>query len=154
MITDNDLLYFKETSPQDGIAISWVIDGDVLYDHVISKENFDIFSSYDEIIDISDQYPFNNNITVKFIKNGNELAVFQTSEYFGSILLSNPLMINLLNHKNGRYVFSPFAKFINYEFEIIGRDVSELPGWYPGAEPLNNKIAKCYSYCQCGWKDN
>jgi hypothetical protein len=153
MITDNDLLDFRETTPQEGIAVAWVIDSDVVYEHVISKDVFNLFSLSDEIIDVSERYSPDGYLYISFIKDGKEIDVLKTSEYFGSILLSNPLMINLLNHKNGRYVFSPNAKFINYEFLITDRNVEQLPGWYPGEEPMDNKIAKCYSYCQCGWKD-
>lgn len=153
MLTDNDLDLYTDEEIRAGEALCWVIDEHVLYDINLSKEHAEIFLSADTVLDISENYPTHNGITVAFYKNNELLLEFQTSEYFGSILLSQPIVVNLLNHKNGRYVISPNAKFINYEFVILNREILDT-GWYPGKEPLDGKLAKCYSNCNCGWSDN
>lgn len=153
MFSDIDLNNYSNEEIRSGEALCWVIGEDVLYDVNVNQLHADIFLNHDIAEDISTEYPSHNGITVRFFKNGIILDDFQTSEYFGSILLSNPTVINLLNHKNGRHVISPYAKFINYEFVITDGQVYSN-GWYEGKEPPNGLSAKCFEKCNCGWKPN
>lgn len=149
MITDNDLNSYTDEQILAGDALCWVIDEHVVYDVNTSKEHGDIFLSATRVEDVSSEYPDHAGITVRLFKDDQALDDFQTSEYFGSVLLSSPTVVNISNHKNGRYVISPDAYFRNYEFEITNREVGA--GWHPGKEPEDGQIAKCYSRCQCGW---
>lgn len=149
MLTDSNLEFTWQGIK--GTALCWIIGEDVLYDLALSNENADIFLEADEVIDISSEYPDYNGITVRFLKNGEILEELQTSEYFGSILLSNPFVINLIYHKYGRYVVSPNAKFINYKFEIPDLDLNSTYGWYPEFNPNDESInAICTQMCKCG----
>ncbi len=112
-------------------ALVWIIGEDCLYDLPIWKIYEEMFLNNDEVIDISSEYPEHNGITVRFMKDGNIVDELQTSEYFGSILLSNPLVLDLLKYPYGRYVQSPDAKFDGEKFIITNRDVSGLPPWQP-----------------------
>jgi hypothetical protein len=76
-------------------------------------------------------YPEHDGITVRFIKDGNIVNELQTTEYFGSILLSNPLVLNLGDYAYGRYVISPNAQFDGEKFIITNRDVTGLLPWHP-----------------------
>lgn len=114
-----------------GVPLVWVIDGDCLYDLPIWKEYEDMFLNSDEVVDISSEYPEHNGTTVRFIKNGEIINELQTSEYFGSILLSNPLVLNLGDYPYGRYVVSPNAKFDGEKFIITNRDVTGFLPWHP-----------------------
>ena len=153
MITDLDIASYTDQEIRMGEAFCWVIDTNVLYDINVNAALAEIFLNTSRAEDISDQYPEHSGITVKLFNKNEFLEIFQTSEYFGSILLSNPTVVNLLNHKNGRYVISPDAQFIDYEFVITNR--SGLgSGWHEGKEPENNQIAKCYQKCNCGWVPN
>ena len=153
MITDLDIASYTDEEIRMGEALSWVIGEDVLYDINVNLLHSDIFLNHDAVDDVSSEYPGHDGITVRFYKDGQTLEDFQTSEYFGSILLSDPIVVNLLNHKNGRYVVAPHAKFINYEFIITDRDLA-TDGWYQGKEPLDGMLAKCYGQCNCGWNPN
>lgn len=153
MFSDIDLNNYSNEEIRTGEALCWVIDEDVVYDANISSLHSIIFLENDYVDDVSLEYPDHDGITVRFYKNGEKVEDFQTSEYFGSVLLSNPTVVNLLNHKNGRHVIAPHAKFINYEF-IITNGQSDSNGWYEGKEPANGEIAKCYSKCNCGWSSN
>jgi hypothetical protein len=125
MITDSDLIYSYD--PENlADPLVWVIDGDCLYDIPVAKTYSEMFLNSDEVIDVSEQYPDHEGITVKFIKNGQEVERFQTTEYFGSILLSDPLVLILVEWPFGRYVESPNAKFDGEKFIITDRDVSNL----------------------------
>ena len=130
MLKDEDL----PDSMWDGIrekgkALCWVIGEDVLYDLPLSKDNADIFLNHDEVLDISNEYPDHDGITVRFMKDGEIIEELQTSEYFGSILLSSPKIVNLADYPYGRYVSSPNAKFINNSFLINNENMEELEKW-------------------------
>jgi hypothetical protein len=114
-----------------GVPIVWVIDGQCLYDLPVWQEYQDMFFNSDEVIDISSEYPEHDGITVRFIKDGNIVNELQTTEYFGSILLSNPLVLNLGDYAYGRYVISPNAQFDGEKFIITNRDVTGLLPWHP-----------------------
>lgn len=124
MLTDTDLTYLRGDGSVDGVPLVWVIDGDCLYDIPTYQEYADMFIFADEVIDISSEYPEHDGLTLRFIKNNIIINELQTSEYFGSILLSSPLVINLQNYPYGRYVISPYAKFDGEKFIITDRDVS------------------------------
>ena len=124
MLTDTDITYFRGEGDVDGVALVWVIDGDCLYDIPTWQEYVDMFMSSDEIIDISADYPEHDGITLRFVKDGQEVESFQTTEYFGSILLSDPLVVKLGDYPYGRYVISPDAKFDGEKFIITDRNVT------------------------------
>jgi len=109
-----------------GVPLVWVIDQQCLYDLPLSFEHANIFLKADEVIDVSEQYPEHNGTTVKFMEKGQVLEELQTSEYFGSILLSNPLVLNLMDYPYGLYVMSPNAMFVDGKFVILDTDVSGL----------------------------
>lgn len=114
-----------------GIALVWVIDGDCLYDLPVIKDYADMFLNSDDVIDISNEYPDYDGIVVRFMKNGEVVEELKTTEYFGTILLSEPLVLDLGQYPYGRYVISPHAKFDGEKFIITNRDVTSLPAWSP-----------------------
>ena len=124
MLTDTDITYFRGEGNVDGVALVWVIDGDCLYDIPTWQEYVDMFTTSDEVIDISADYPEHDGITLKFVKDGQEVESLQTTEYFGSILLSDPLVVKLGDYPYGRYVISPDAKFDGEKFIITNRNVT------------------------------
>ena len=124
MLTDTDITYFRGEGDVDGVALVWVIDGDCLYDIPAWQEYVDMFLSTDEVIDISADYPDHDGLTLRFMKNGTMIDELQTSEYFGSILLSDPTVLNLADYPYGRYVVSPDAKFDGEKFIITNRDIT------------------------------
>jgi hypothetical protein len=107
-----------------GMPIVWTMDGDCLYDLPVAPEYVSMFTESDEILDVSSEYPDWEGITVRFVKNGETVEDMQTSEYFGSILLSSPQIINLKDYPYGRYVESPYAKFDGEKFIILNQDVT------------------------------
>lgn len=131
MLTDNDLVFAPGNDGIRGIPLVWIIDGECLYDIPAWPLYEEMFTAHDEVIDISADYPDHDGITVRFIKNGTVLNELQTSEYFGSILLSNPLVINLGDYPYGRYVVSPHATFDGESFTITNRDMTDLLPFHP-----------------------
>ena len=130
MITDNDLIY-KSVSGYAGYAIAWFIEEECVFAQAINKKYFDLFTSFNNALDISDQYPNHNGITVRLMKNNEILEDIQTSEFFGSILLSNPIVVDLMELPYGGYVEPYNCKLINNEFVFLNMDKSNLEP-YPG----------------------
>jgi hypothetical protein len=115
-----------------GKALVWIIDGDCLYDLALDNNYADMFLSVTSAEDVSSSYPDHDGISVRLFKDTEVLQDFCTSEYFGSILLSNPLVLNLGDYAYGRYVMSPDAKFDGEKFIILNQDVSELAPFFIG----------------------
>jgi hypothetical protein len=115
-----------------GDALVWIIDGECLYDIPVLSEYISMFTEYDQVLDVSEEYPDHDGITIRFIKDGSTLEDFQTSEYFGSVLLSDPQVESLQKYPYGKYVISPDARFDGEQFIITDRDVTEYFAWSPG----------------------
>lgn len=115
-----------------GDALVWIIDGDCLYDIPVIEQYVSMFTESDEVLDVTDEYDVTDGIVVRFLKNDIKVEDFQTSEYFGTILLSNPQVESLLKYPYGRYVISPNAKFDGEKFIITNKDVSGSLAWHKG----------------------
>lgn len=125
MITDNDLKYIHDHEKL-GHALSWVIDGECVYDIALNDKYAEIFLLSDTIEDVSLEYPDLPGITVRFFKNGLPIEELNTSEYFGSVLLTPHLVINLHGHTNGWYVSGANAQFVDKQFVILDRTPEEI----------------------------
>lgn len=132
MLKDIDILYVRGNDGINGVALVWVIDGQCLYDIPTWQQYVDMFVNSDSVLDISSLYPDHDGITVRFIKNQQVVNELQTSEYFGSILLSSPTVLDLNDYPYGRYVVSPDAAFDGEQFIITNRDMTGFLRWQPG----------------------
>jgi len=128
MINDNDIEF--KTGQGKGKALVWVIDGDCLYDIPLNNNYAEMFLSVTNVVDVSTTYPGHDGITVRLFSEGSVLEDFQTSEYFGSILLSSPQVLDLNDYPYGVYVESPNASFDGNSFIIKDRDMSSLSPWH------------------------
>lgn len=132
MITDQHLEF--NINKGRGLALVWIIDGECLYDLPLNMEYVEMFRSITDVYDVSNEYPENDGLTIRLVSNGAVIDDFNTSEYFGSILLSNPSVVSLFDYPYGRYVQSPYAKFDGEKFIILNRNVTNMMPWYPGME--------------------
>ena len=134
MLTDNDII-FNYTGVQ-GIPLAWVLDETCVYTIPLSVEHSKIFTDSDEVLDISEEYPDHDGITVRFKKDGVTVEDFQTTEYFGSVLLSEPLVLNLFNYEYGYMVENDNnAKWDGEKFYFLNRNVQDLAPWNPKYRP-------------------
>jgi len=131
MLTDLDILYVRQNDGIEGIPLVWVIDGECLYDIPTTEVYRQMFIDSDAVLDISSLYPNHDGITVRFIKDESVINELQTTEYFGSILLSSPQVLNLLDYPYGMYVVSPNALFDGEKFIIKDQEISSLMPWHP-----------------------
>lgn len=117
MVTDAsiDYIYSPETP---GMAIALVIDGEVLYTapvwHTFGQKLLDAT----EFRDVSSTYPTYDGITVEILSNEEIIETWQTTEYVGSILLSEPLILDLSKYENGNSVEDLKASFDGTKFII------------------------------------
>jgi hypothetical protein len=131
MLTDIQIQYTRGNDGINGIPLVWIIDGQCVYDIPVWETYKDMFVSSDLVIDVSSSYPNHDGITVRFMKNDLMIDDLQTSEYFGSVLLSNPTVIDMQDYPYGRYVVSPNATFDGQKFTITDRDMTQLLPWHP-----------------------
>jgi hypothetical protein len=113
-----------------GEPLVWIIDENCLYDLPVLAEHVSMFTESDRVLDVSDLYPEHDEITVRFIKDGQTVEDFQTSEYFGNVLLSNPQVESLQKYPYGQYVESPNAKFDGKQFIITNRNLTGYLAWH------------------------
>ena len=130
MINDLDIAYRSERDKLKGAPLTFVIDGECLYDFVVTEEGVNLFTKNKGINDISNDYPDYDGITLEIVKENDEIEIYQTNEYFGSILLSNPTIVNVIDYPYGHYVLSPGASFDGEKFIIKNRPLSELTEWH------------------------
>jgi hypothetical protein len=129
MITDIEITYNRSIGETNNLPLAFIIDQEVLYTIPTSNLGSDLFLNFTDAVDVSEDFPENDGLTIRFMNDETELETLHTSEYFGSILLSNPRVINLLNHKRGYATGTP-ANFINNEFYVLdGRDNDSLSDW-------------------------
>lgn len=131
MITEADISYVFERDSLQGAPLVFVIDTECVYDFVVNSYGVDLFTNNKGISDISNEYPDHDGITVKIIKENDDFEIFQTSEYFGSILLSNYIAVSAVDYPYGHHVLSPNAKFDGERFIIKNASVASLYPWHP-----------------------
>ena len=122
MITLEDILYSEN---EKGLPLVFVINNECVFDYPFNKYGTDLMLKNKGILDISSEYPEHEGITLK-IEKEYDFEIFQTSEYFGSILLSDPTVLCLWDYPYGQYVMSPHAQFDGENFIITDQDMDSL----------------------------
>ena len=118
MIKDIDIQHVFSRDKLAGAPLVFVIDGECLYGFNATLAGIDIFTKNKGITDISSDYPEHDGSTLQIIKEDDELEIYQTNEYFGSILLSNPIVLDLRDYPYGHHVIVPDASFDGEKFII------------------------------------
>jgi hypothetical protein len=117
MVTDVSIDYLY--SPEiPGMPIALVIDGEVLYTVPVWSTFGQILLDATEFRDVSSTYPTHDGITVEILSNEEIIETWQTTEYVGSILLSEPLILDLSKYENGGHVEDLKASFDGTKFII------------------------------------
>jgi hypothetical protein len=128
MLTNNEITYewSKDNPDERGAALAFIIDEEVVYAAPFYNWAADMILRADSFVEIS-QDAASETIVLSILENGVELDQLETTEYFGSILLSSPIIKDLNAYPYGRYVVAPNARFINDEFIILNMSVEGLP---------------------------
>jgi hypothetical protein len=117
MVTDAsiDYIYSPETP---GIGVAFVIDREVLYTAPVWATFGQKLLDATEFRDVSSEYIEHNGMTIEILIDDQVVETWQTTEYAGSILLSNPLILDLSKYENGGYVEDLKASFDGTKFTI------------------------------------
>jgi len=117
MVTDALVEYFY--SPEiPGTPIALVIDGDVLYTAPVWATFGQVLLNATGFRDVSSTYPEHIGMTIEILSNEEVVETWQTTEYVGSILLSEPLILDISKYENGEYVEDLKASFDGIKFII------------------------------------
>ena len=117
MVTDASVEYFY--SPDvPGIAFALVIDGEVLYTAPVWSTFGETLLNATGFRDVSSEHIEHNGMTIEILIDDQVVETWQTTEYVGSILLSNPLILDLSKYENGGYVEDLKASFDGVKFII------------------------------------
>ena len=133
MITDDNIQYVFSRDNLAGAPLVFIIDGDCLYNFTATLPGVDLFTKNKGITDISADYPEHDGATLQIIKENDEIEIYQTNEYFGSILLSDPTVLDLRDYPYGHHVMAQDASFDGEKFIIKNRTVfehSRLTEWH------------------------
>jgi hypothetical protein len=117
MVTDRSIQYFY--SPEVlGIPIALVIDGEVLYTSAVWGTFGQLLLDATGFRDVSSTYPEHVGMTVEILSGEEVVETWQTTEYVGSILLSDPLILDIGQYENKEYVDDLKATFDGTKFII------------------------------------
>ena len=117
MVTDASIDYLY--SPEiPGMPVAFVIDGEVLYTAPVWSTFGQILLDATEFRDVSSTYPEHAGITLEILSNEEVIETWQTTEYVGSILLSEALILDLSKYENGNSVEDLKASFDGTKFII------------------------------------
>ena len=146
MINDSSISYNRDRDGFNGAPLVFVIDGECIYNSLFAEEGVNLFTKNIGISDISSEYPDHDGYTLRIIKENSEPEIFQTSELFGSILLSNPTVVNAAKYPYGHYAVATDASadFDGEKFIIKNLSVSEsarLIEWHPNNPYNPNYVA-------------
>lgn len=146
MINDSSISYNRDRDGFNGAPLVFVIDGECVYNFLVTEEGVNLLTKNISISDISSEYPDHYGLTLEIIKENGESEIFQTSELFGSILLSNPTVVNAAKYPYGDYAIATdaVADFDGEKFIIKNLSVSKsarLIEWHPNNPYSPNYVA-------------
>ena len=91
MITDTDIYFSLERFPnRPHIAMAFGINGKNVADFVTYIDFFDLLKTADSVIPNNSDYS-----NISFIKNGEIVETLQTSSFLGSLICSNPDILEI-----------------------------------------------------------
>ena len=117
MVTDRSIQYFYNPEVL-GIPIALVIDGEVLYTSAVWGAFGQLLLDATGFRDVSSTYPEHIGMTVEILSGEEVVETWQTTEYVGSILLSDPLILDIGQYENKEYVDDLKATFDGTKFII------------------------------------
>ena len=143
------MFYVKSQNPdQHGIPLAWIIDNSCVHSMALTRNYANIFLNNDKVIDITDSSTPSGKLLIRFFKDNNIIEDLEVSEKFGSILLSNPTVINLMFHKFGYLVDDNEFNFVDYDIDPGQAWQKFETGFYDDKAPVDPSI-KCYNSCGC-----
>ena len=135
MITDNDIYWEKNKNNKPFIAIGFGLDGVLVFDIPSYVEFYDLLRTSDSMINTTENYTI-----IDFIKNGVVVETLHTSEMLGSLICSNPDILEIYRPPNEEQLSINRGVIAGYKYDDLGNFIA--PDVY------SSNIMRPYDYKQ------
>lgn len=125
MLTDNDIYFFWNKYPdRKHVAIAIGLNGKVIVD-------FATYIDFQFLLNYADQIvPFNKDCTIiRFMKNGFEVETLKTSSFLGSLLCSNPDILEIYRPPNQEQYLKNHGVTSGWLYDSEGNFSLPYEGW-------------------------
>ena len=135
MITDNDIYWEKNKNEKQPIVIGFGLDGVLVFDMPSYVDFYELLKTSDSVINTTENYSM-----IDFIKNGIVLETLHTSEMLGSLICSEPDILEIYRHPNEEQKIKNKGVIAGYKYDELGNFIK--PDVYP------SNIMRPYDYKQ------
>lgn len=115
MITDNDIYFEPNKNDTQPIAIGFGLDGVLVFDMPSYVDFYDLLKTSDSVINTTENYNM-----IDFIKNGIVVETLHTSEMLGSLICSNPDILEIYRHPNEEQAIKNKGVMAGYSYDELG----------------------------------
>ena len=135
MITDNDIYFERNKNEKQPIGIGFGLDGVLVFALPSYVDFYDLLKTSDSVINTTENYSM-----IDFIKNGIVLETLHTSEMLGSLICSEPDILEIYRHPNEEQKIKNKGVIAGYKYDELGNFIK--PDVYP------SNIMRPYDYKQ------
>jgi hypothetical protein len=135
MITDNDIYWEKDKNQKQPIVIGFGLDGVLVFDMPSYVDFYDLLKTSDLVINTTENYSM-----IDFIKNEVVIETLHTSEMLGSLICSEPDILEIYRHPNEEQKIKNKGVIAGYKYDDFGNFIA--PDVYP------SNIMRPYDYKQ------
>ena len=135
MITDNNIYWEKDKNEKQPIVIGFGLDGVLVFDMPSYVDFYDLLKTSDSVVNITEDYSM-----INFIKNEIVVETLHTSEMLGSLICSEPDILEIYRHPNEEQKIKNKGVIAGYKYDELGNFIR--PDVYP------SDIMRPYDYKQ------
>jgi hypothetical protein len=115
MITDNDIYFEPNKNEKQPIAIGFGLDGVLVFALPSYVDFYDLLKTSDSVINTTEDYSM-----IDFIKNGIVVETLHTSEMLGSLICSEPDILEIYRHPNEEQGMKNKSVVTGYNYDELG----------------------------------
>lgn len=115
MITDNDIYWEPNKNDKPFIAIGFGLDGSLVFDMPSYVDFYDLLKTSDSVINTTENYT-----VIDFIKNGSIIETLNTSEMLGSLICSEPDILEIYRPPNEEQKIKNKGVMAGYNYDEFG----------------------------------
>ena len=115
MITDNDIYFELNKNEKQSIGIGFGLDGVLVFDMPSYVDFYDLLKTSDSVINTTEDYSM-----IDFIKNGIVVETLHTSEMLGSLICSEPDILEIYRPPNEEQKIKNKGVMAGYIYDELG----------------------------------
>ena len=115
MITDNDIYFELNKNEKQSIGIGFGLDGVLVFDMPSYVDFYDLLKTSDSVINTTEDYSM-----IDFIKNGVIVETLHTSEMLGSLICSEPDILEIYRPPNEEQKIKNKGVMAGYIYDELG----------------------------------